>query len=409
MQNREVLHKKRAEILPRFVWQKYGFQMNKTEKKSFILFLGRLVFTPESCSLGELTNEQKKEYCSFAGEKGLGALFYRYLKDSLPSKYQKKFQDDFFIETSKRLWELKEWEKLSKLLEQEKIPYTPIKGLDFAFNIYPEPAFRPHCDWDILFREEDCEKALKLLKNNGWETTTGHEPEKDNSEYHYSGLRCGVNRLEVHWSLPHFGTVASNDIWQEISTVNAGKNFLSPEMNLLLISAHASGGYYTHVSDLKILLDAGFLLKKHPINWDKVHFLADRWKILRPDILLSAWSEFFQEGVLPKEKTTQKHQQLIRKVFEMRDEVMKCQPYEKAMAQTAKSGIKDYLHFFSFFRSSYSVCVKYHLLSHQKGKIVLYTIGDFLAKTFYFLLHRKRRNPMLEQYYEHVREIKKIK
>ena len=53
-------------------------------------------------------------------------------------------------------------EKVSKVLENAKIPYIPLKGAVIK-NLYPQPWMRTGCDIDILVHEEDVDNAAKII------------------------------------------------------------------------------------------------------------------------------------------------------------------------------------------------------------------------------------------------------
>lgn len=59
-------------------------------------------------------------------------------------------------------------QKLFALLEQNKIDYLPLKGAVIR-SWYPEPWMRTSCDVDILIRQDDLQKAERLLLQNGYE------------------------------------------------------------------------------------------------------------------------------------------------------------------------------------------------------------------------------------------------
>ena len=65
-----------------------------------------------------------------------------------------------------------EFERIASLLEQEKIPYMPLKGAVLR-AYYPQPWMRTSCDIDILVHAEDLEKARdSIIEALGYEQTT---------------------------------------------------------------------------------------------------------------------------------------------------------------------------------------------------------------------------------------------
>ena len=57
--------------------------------------------------------------------------------------------------------------EICHLLEDSKIRHIPLKG-SVIRNYYPEPWMRTSCDIDMLIQEQDLEKALEVLLQNGF-------------------------------------------------------------------------------------------------------------------------------------------------------------------------------------------------------------------------------------------------
>jgi len=191
--------------------------------------------------------------------------------------------------------------------------------------------------------------VIQLLQKRGWKTFSGYEPGDPGEHHHYQRMHDESCVLEVHWTLPDFGSADADEIWKNSKEINAYHHVLTPEMNLLLISAHASHNSFTHVSQWKILTDAGVLLKFESVDWNKVHRLADLWGILRPDILFRCWSEFFPEGILPEESSIPEQQKLIQDIFEMRSVVSKYSVYEKSVTKAESHNIRWFLNKLKFY------------------------------------------------------------
>ncbi len=65
-----------------------------------------------------------------------------------------------------------EFERIAELLEEEKIPYIPLKGTVLR-AYYPQPWMRTSCDIDILVHAEELEKARdSIVEALGYEQTT---------------------------------------------------------------------------------------------------------------------------------------------------------------------------------------------------------------------------------------------
>lgn len=84
-------------------------------------------------------------------------------------------------------------QRLYQLLEEEKIPFLPLKGAVLR-PLYPEPWQRTSCDIDILVKKEDIPRATKLLETEGWKRW-----EQSSNEVTF--VSKGNTLLELHHAL----------------------------------------------------------------------------------------------------------------------------------------------------------------------------------------------------------------
>ena len=70
--------------------------------------------------------------------------------------------------TSANIINLKEQTKLTKLLDDNSIPYVILKGWSSAYY-YPKPDNRSFGDVDFLVNKDDIQKCVQLLLDNGFE------------------------------------------------------------------------------------------------------------------------------------------------------------------------------------------------------------------------------------------------
>lgn len=85
-------------------------------------------------------------------------------------------------------------EKVSSVLEDEKIPYILLKGA-VIMNLYPQPWMRTGCDIDILVRKEDVRRATDAItKKLGYE-------EKGMGKHDIQILSTEKIYVELHFSL----------------------------------------------------------------------------------------------------------------------------------------------------------------------------------------------------------------
>ncbi|HBJ96942.1 MAG TPA: hypothetical protein DDZ11_11250 [Lentisphaeria bacterium] len=373
----------------------------------FYKLLGEIVFTGASETWSALNGDDRELMCEHAEKEKLQPLFYRCLHTALPEKYRDTFRRKFQAEASLSLRGKHAFENVCTLLKKNNFEFIPIKGADLAYRIYPDAALRHHQDWDILFPKAQCRAAAEFLEQNGWVPVSGLEV-LDPGEHHYDPLIKGDFCIEPHWNLPSFGTAAPDEIWEEIHSAPENRHaFLSPEMNLLLLSAHASTADFTHLAVSKILLDAGFILKHDSIDWDKVRKLSAKWKILRPDILIGAWPEFFPEGILPEQEKNAKDAQTVRDMFRQRNRV-NAHAYEKVMNQPERFSFGWLLKRLKIYRNPDNIRRKYHQPAASALQVSYYIFKDLLCKAGFFFGSLFRRNPEVIDYYRKVNEVKQI-
>jgi len=373
------------------------------DKSEFIRFCGRLVFDPDNAGWETLSSERQREYCMLAQKTEWALLFVRVLNDRLPEPFYGEFRRRYRQQSLKRMVESRELSEFYRLLEAERIPFIPIKGADLAFRIYPDPALRPHDDWDVLFHKADCPRLIGLLQETGWKAFPGYEPD-DAMSFHYARMHLRGQALEPHWTLPLATDAAVEEAWRGSEEISECHRVLSREMNLLLIVAHASVEDYAHVREDKFLLDAGMVLKGGSVDWNRMRRLADCWKIVWPDVFFGAWSEFFPDGVLPEGESDSVRQNLIREIFALQKVARKASRYEKGVMTFDLRRLYGWL---TFYTPS-SIRQKYELKRDQHWRIFWCAVCDFCQKVFFCLLHNKRENPELQRYYRSVAELDRL-
>jgi len=182
--------------------------------------------------------------------------------------------------------------KLFRSLEQAQIPFVPIKGVDLAFRVYPVPALRLFCDWDILIRESGHKKLISLLQEDGWVCPSDHC-----GDYHWGDWNKGRFLLEPHFSLPNFSGVPVPELWEIIdaSAPSGMQRSLPAELNLIMLYLHTIGGTRHQRRLLKLLIDTEFLLRSETVDWRRISDFVRKWHLPHPGVLLDAFPEFFRD------------------------------------------------------------------------------------------------------------------
>lgn len=112
-------------------------------------------------------------------------------------------------------------EKISKVLEDAKIPYIPLKGAVIR-EFYPQPWMRTGCDIDILVHEENIDNAATAIVE-----TLGYEY-KSKGKHDIQILSAESIYIELHFSLleedasPEMAKVLAT-VWKHAKPVQNGK------------------------------------------------------------------------------------------------------------------------------------------------------------------------------------------
>lgn len=368
--------------------------MNETQ---FYTLLGSLVFGGNDTLWKTFSSEEREELCRLAQQRKLGALFYRRLYKELPEPYTQEFGRQYRTASARAMQEQAERKRLFELLIKENIRFAPIKGLDLAFRIYPDPALRPHVDWDILFHPDDIQRARTLLEANGW-NHYGQYRDSSPGEHHFEPLYRHGLALEPHWTLPNVSNLTPQQLWENLKETGSGFYQLPPEWNLLLLIAHATNSDFRHVPSWKLLPDVGFLLQKETVGWEKIRELAVRHDVFSPDLFLGAWMEFFPAGMLPPEADDPEAAALIH-ALSGAAHGLAGDPYERLMnkekisAAWFKERLNIYLHPYRMLR-------KYEIRKNSIPLFLWCAIKDFCGKTAAFFRFLFRKDPGSRSYYD---------
>lgn len=162
------------------------------------------------------------------------------------------------------------FEKMNKFLKSafsNNLRYAIIKGYSLA-ELYPFSEYRESCDTDVLISLSDEEKALSILKDNGFavkvRTESGNHSECYSKDY---GL------LELHISLFYetvknewFGGFESD--LENLRQIN-GIQTLCVEDSFLFLLFHSFKHFVSNVFNLKQFFDILLFLKKYNTELNK--------------------------------------------------------------------------------------------------------------------------------------------
>jgi hypothetical protein len=291
---------------------------------SLLRFLGACVYGNPVSYYGGLNEAERAELNVQGRAFGMTAWFYRYLCNYLPEEKKLAFQKIYQTRQVKAMLGARELKRLYCVLASHGLHFTPIKGADLAYRLYPDAALRSFCDWDIWFHPDDCERALDVLAEDGWKVPEGSSTnlaaDQRKGRHHFLGHVRGQYRIEPHYTLANFEEIAPNEMWDcTLDYPNGdGQRVLSPEMNLLMLTRHAATKSYFHAQLPKLLTDAAMVMQNEEVNFDKLRELANKWNLPYSGDLLAAFPEFFPSDVIAGFKSDSKRADAFRQVFEIR-------------------------------------------------------------------------------------------
>ena len=287
-------------------------------------FLGACIFGEAAAYYCELNKTEQVELDAQGRKFGMAAWFYRFLYVVLPEEKRTAYQKIYQARQVSALIGARELKRLYGVLSSHGLRFVPIKGADLTYRVYPDPALRIFCDWDIWFHPDDCERALVVLADDGWKVPNVSSAALDASqirgEHHFLNHVRGQYRLEPHFSLANFEGIAPNKMWDHtlVYPSGDGQRVLSPEMNLLMLTRHAASKSYFHAHLPKLLTDAAMVMQKEKVNYKKLRELANSWNLPYSGDLLAAFPEFFPSEVIAEFKADSNKVEDFRQVFEIR-------------------------------------------------------------------------------------------
>lgn len=194
------------------------------------------------------------------------------------------------------------------------IPTLLLKGPALNLTVYP-PGARPMTDVDIVVPRPQAPRALELLREAGWRSSTV-DPEGLVRVGHACQFQNGPGRLvDLHWDFFHGRILTRREqrrFWEMAEPVDAAgvpTRVLSPAHQLLHTCAH--GARWSPAPPLRWLADAARIIqafsdrldwdeligcaRRHELSlyvWATLSFLADYLEVEIPKFVLSGlrWS-----------------------------------------------------------------------------------------------------------------------
>jgi len=213
----------------------------------------------------------------------------------MPDEWKEKFEKSQFEAVYR--YEQMEYAlgEIREIFENNAISFVPLKGAVIR-EYYPEPWMRTSCDIDVLIHEEDIDKAVSLLTENGWVA-------KDKLKVHDVSLYSpsGVH-LELHFNLHE--NIKCLDftldrVWEYSYPIESGKyeHMQSKEFLIFHLLAHMSYHFIAGGCGVRSLIDI-WLIEQN-VDYDK-HMLQKMCTDAKIDIFSDRINElsltWFEKG-----------------------------------------------------------------------------------------------------------------
>ena len=171
-------------------------------------------------------------------------------------------------------------------LAAQHIHVLALKGVYLGTFVYRNPALRPMCDLDLLVRQEDFDRARKLLDKLAFkisaEPLEGEYRDLQPALAHIrpGTIPCTVDLHRALLSMDYY-RFPSELVWQNVvqgELYGQPVFFLSNEFNFIHLGIHT----LTHLNLLRDWLDLILFLRRINLDWDKLAALAGSSGVLRP-------------------------------------------------------------------------------------------------------------------------------
>ena len=153
--------------------------------------------------------------------------------------------------------------QISKALEEEKIDFILLKGAIIR-NLYPEKWMRTSCDIDVLIKEEDIERAGKVLKQKL------EYKHKGNTAHDIQFLSESGLAVELHFSMLKDDSESSrilDGVWENLEISSSSEKVLTNEFLYFYHISHMATHFKQGGCGIRNFIDL-YLIEKN-LNVDK--------------------------------------------------------------------------------------------------------------------------------------------
>ncbi|MDR2841133.1 MAG: nucleotidyltransferase family protein [Paludibacter sp.] len=169
-----------------------------------------------------------------------------------------------------------EFSKITEVFAQNSIFVIPLKGIYLAEKLYNDIGLRKMSDIDLLTSENDAQKCIEILAQNGYISDNYKSETPEERMIHFPAMRQGEISIEIKSLLnKHQGNLMTEEeIFARLQPISLNQTqCYELEINdlLIFICLHAAKHFYSgYKMNFTSLYDIANILSTRKINWREV-------------------------------------------------------------------------------------------------------------------------------------------
>ncbi|MDD5597655.1 MAG: nucleotidyltransferase family protein [Victivallaceae bacterium] len=232
-----------------------------------------------------IDNKTWYDLFDFAAHQGLSIIVYDILKRNgiaLPESITEKMKNVCYnacVSNAKRKKQLKD---IIRLFNNNGIEHILLKGAALINTVYEDSICRAMCDFDILVKDKDGNRAFDLLIKHGYKSIIASSEEadifKEGFYQHYPQLKKADSLIiELHTCFSDSYNTNPDEIWNRSKTINTGNlktRVMSYEDMIIHIALHKFIQHGCMDNSLLGLYDIFLIVKTGRIDWNTLKLLT---------------------------------------------------------------------------------------------------------------------------------------
>lgn len=229
-------------------------------------------------------------HCEAARLHGVSPWLYTRLQRNclaeVPETILQVWHEDYRSGAARSLRREERTRRILKAFNRCNIPVIVLKGTYLAHMVYEEPGLRQMHDLDIMVREEDREKSMKLLADHGYDVPLGTPKlpgQIGTASVPCARSDCAADCVDLHWCIQSmdYYRFSSSVVWEnaiESRLLDCRAYVLSPELNFAHLLLHS----LNHTYLLRSWLDLALLWSRTGVEITRLLTLASALGVQRP-------------------------------------------------------------------------------------------------------------------------------